>query len=130
MKKFAGAFFSILLCVAILFGTQGITIGKMICLKSGRTIYSLKAPVDCCKKDAAGKDVIKPKCCDLKSSTLKLSGFHGIDLKTSIPLFATMIEYSVLNEPVIPEYLTVELCTNGPPLSGRAVLILHSTFLI
>lgn len=132
MKKCFSSFLVIFLSLVILFGAQGFTIGKMLCLTSGKVDLSFSEPVDCCAKKESSNKVIKNKCCDLKSTTYKLSNFHQhffskLDLLNALPV-STNFSLDLFFTDQRAEH-TIPV-SKAPPLSGRDILIFTSVFII
>lgn len=81
-----------LLAMVILVSGFSITVGKMVCLKSGKTLFSFSVVEDCCTKakkankncckeeqqnSPSGFNFEKSDCCDVSNSTLQLTDFHA-----------------------------------------------------
>lgn len=68
MKIWFKATISIFLGVLILITGSGISLAKMVCLKSGYTEISFATPDDCCKHEHEHSPVtIEEKCCDISN---------------------------------------------------------------
>jgi hypothetical protein len=131
MKAVAKNILTIVLAVAVFFSASGVTVFKMVCSKSNKTVVSFAELKNCCKhKSKSGVNVSK-KCCDLSSKTLKVEQLY----KTNPPSYSFnslqhslfVIQYSLFNF-----FSSVKLFAfdSSPPLSGRNILLSISTLLI
>ena len=64
---------SVLLIMAVLLFSIGLTMNKMVCLKSGKIKISLHQVKNCCKEKTSDQTTIKSNCCDISSA------FFGLD---------------------------------------------------
>lgn len=115
--------------LTVLFGTHGFTIGKMLCLESGKTKYSFSEPGDCCN-DKGDAQVIKNKCCDLKSSTYKLSAYNSFNNEISLDAIPAEAHTLVPAQPLVFSEIGFTQPAKAPPLSGREIKILTSILII
>src|ERR1044072_824356 len=68
MKIWLKSALSIFLGIMILVAGSGISIAKMICVKSGYTSITLYTPDECCKHTNRHAPVtVEEKCCDISS---------------------------------------------------------------
>lgn len=68
MKSWLKSGIAILLGAIILLMGSGVSIAKMVCLKSGHTAITLNKPDDCCKHEHEHAPVeLEEKCCDVSS---------------------------------------------------------------
>ena len=68
MNRWLKSTLSILLGVMILATGSGLSLAKMVCLKSGYTQITLSGPDDCCQHEHEHAPVtIEEKCCDISS---------------------------------------------------------------
>jgi len=68
MNRWLKSTLSIVLGVMILVTGSGVSLAKMVCVKSGYTSISLNTPDDCCKHEHEQAPVtIEEKCCDISS---------------------------------------------------------------
>lgn len=68
MKIWFKAIISVFLGVLILITGSGISLAKMVCLKSGYTEITLNTPDECCKHEHEHAPVtIEEKCCDISN---------------------------------------------------------------
>jgi hypothetical protein len=66
---------SVLLSLMILIGGSGISLAKMVCLKSGNSVIMMNTPDDCCAHEHEHAPVtIEEKCCDI--SNLNVDALH------------------------------------------------------
>jgi len=131
MKSFCKASFLLLMAVAILASSTGITLFKMVCDKSGKEFISLQQLDDCCADKAHSETEISKKCCDISSQTFKLYLLQKSEWKT--PLFilqATELAYVSLSLVSLPSYSCAKLPFASPPLYGRQLLHNISKLLI
>ena len=75
MKRLGMYAFSVLLSLLILLGGGHYTVGKMICLGSGHTSYSLGNAKVCCEKSSSSCETIANSCCKLVDVTYTLDQF-------------------------------------------------------
>jgi len=81
---------SVFLASIFLLSGFGFTIGKMVCLKSGKTIISLSALEDCCAQskkknccnenkegNTSGFAFEKSDCCDISNTSIALKDFQS-----------------------------------------------------
>lgn len=64
------------LLLLVLMGSGRITIGRMICLGSGYTSYSIGNAKDCCGEKSPCAEDISQGCCDLRNISFKLPEFN------------------------------------------------------
>lgn len=90
---------SLLLSAFILLGGSGLIIGKMVCLKSGHTVFAAREMKDCCDKEDSGF-TISDQCCDISHVSFQQNDFlheNQIMLKAapviSIPFSASLISF-------------------------------------
>jgi hypothetical protein len=70
MKFWFKSTLSIFLCAMILVTGSGVSLAKMVCVKSGYTSITINVPDDCCKHEHPHAPVtLEEKCCDI-------SGMH------------------------------------------------------
>ncbi|MEW6467477.1 MAG: hypothetical protein AB1458_01055 [Bacteroidota bacterium] len=146
MKKAATYLFIFLVGSAILLGSVGLSIGKMVCPKSGKAIIALGQPEDCCdtkpepkkEKDCCKREN-KPAhaekdCCDISSVEIKLDRYTS----------AKKAEPPVVSEAELPPSISAEKqvslfpallyaydTSEAPPRpSGRSLLTIISRYTI
>lgn len=74
MNKTIRIFISFLLSAFILLGGSGLIIGKMVCLKSGHTVFAAKEMKDCCDLPESGYS-FNDRCCDISSASFVQGDF-------------------------------------------------------
>jgi hypothetical protein len=68
MKRWLKSSISIFLGILILVTGSGLSLAKMVCVKSGYTQITLSEPDDCCKHEHEHWPVtLEEKCCDISS---------------------------------------------------------------
>lgn len=68
MNRWLKSTLSILLGVIILVTGSGVSLAKMVCVKSGYTSITINVPDDCCQHEHEHAPVtIEEKCCDISS---------------------------------------------------------------
>lgn len=125
---------SILLGALILVTGSGVTLAKMVCLKSGHTEITLNIPDDCCKHEHAHAPVtIEEKCCDITNMNVDIlqyvvSATQNIQKSfVAIEIPAATFNYDSYSEivtVVFREHAETENLTFPP------IRVLHRTFLI
>ena len=76
MNRWLKGIVTILLSTLILLGGSGISLAKMVCLKSGYTEISLNTPDECCAHEHEHAPVtIEEKCCDISNMSVDLENF-------------------------------------------------------
>lgn len=100
---------SLLLSAFILLGGSGLIIGKMVCLKSGHTVFAAKEIKDCC--DTPETDFsVQAECCDISHVSFEQADFireHEAFVKASpfttirIPADYISLLSAKMHEPVI-----------------------------
>lgn len=132
MKRTGIIAITFFMVLAILFGTAGLTIGKMTCLNSGKEIYSLGEAKDCCKNIPVSGTMLKSKCCELNSSTIKLDKFNHFALKQISPAVIHLFgnPFIVFKVNALSQRSVIAKAHGPPLLSGRELLTAHSVLLI
>ncbi|CAN5451537.1 hypothetical protein BH10BAC1_BH10BAC1_14110 [soil metagenome] len=140
---------SFFLAIVFLLSGFGFTIGKMVCLKSGKTKVSLAIVEDCCKKAKRqsiaccdeeeqiqeGITVIKKgDCCDISNTHLQLKDFNPSEKKivpeaNCLSLAYTQITYAD-NTSLNSTSSKLFFADLPPPLHGRSLLNFISTLTI
>lgn len=76
MNRWLKGIVTILLSALILLGGSGISLAKMVCLKSGYTEITLNTPDECCAHEHEHAPVtIEEKCCDISNMSVDLENF-------------------------------------------------------
>lgn len=123
---------SIFLAVIFLLSGIGFTIGKMVCLKSGKTFISLSAAEDCCSKKKNKEqqpltaEINKGGCCDISNTTFKLKDFHSSKINKAEAISFTLLA----NKEIYAAVVKTGSVSNDqlffadlpPPLYGKALL--------
>lgn len=125
---------SILLAVVFLISSLGFTVNKMVCIKSGKTKFSLTALTDCCKGKKTEGAVIKKKCCLITNSTFNLGNYQNskkINVENTIVLenSSTRTDKTNCIESTANSKVTA-YADLPPPLHGRDLLSFISTLII
>lgn len=131
MKSLLKASFVLVMALAILASSTGITLFKMVCDKSGEELISLQQISNCCSDKAHKESEISKKCCDISSQTFKVYLLQKSEWKT--PLFvlpATELAFLSLSKTSLPSYSCTKLPFASPPLYGRQLLHSISKLLI
>jgi hypothetical protein len=126
---------TIIIAVMILFSGAGISLAKMVCLKSGYTEITLNTPDDCCAHEHEHAPVtIEEKCCDISNINVDLeqfitSGFnHIIKADYWMPV-ASMLNFDFGTFSKVSLY-NFNLADAASESSGPLVRILIQSFLI
>ena len=124
---------AVFLCLFILAFSLGLTINKMVCLKSGKVKIALTPIKDCCSKKSSAKTSLKTHCCDFSSLSLKLNEYNPsqenhVLVTANYIAIANIVRYNyttfIINkQPLLYSDLP-------PPLLGKKRLTLLSTFII
>ena len=139
---------SLSLAIVFLLSGFGFTIGKMVCLKSGKTEVSLEFIEDCCakakKQNVACCDgeeisqeaitIIKNEnCCDISNTFLQLKDFNPSNKKLipvaswiTLPI-APIVSSNTISSTTSSKLFFADL---PPPLYGRTLLNFISTLTI
>lgn len=76
MNRWLKGIVTVFLSTLILLGGSGISLAKMVCLKSGYTEITLNTPDDCCAHEHEHAPVtIEEKCCDISNMSVDLENF-------------------------------------------------------
>ncbi len=135
MKIWFKASVSIFLGILILITGSGISLAKMVCLKSGYTSITLTTPDDCCGESEHPEDsVIEEKCCDI--SNVNVDVLHY--LVASTQTLEKSIGWFVLPSRLVADFGSFEqLITTTfrrnifpPTIFAPPMRILTKTFLI
>lgn len=131
---------SVFLAVLFLLSSLGFTVGKMVCLKSGKTKVSLSSVEDCCAKakkqnanccdeeqENTSSDFVvkKSDCCDISNTTLQLNDFNPSHKKelTAVEHTLFISESSFyFNTSVTENKSILSFADLPPPLHGRTLL--------
>jgi hypothetical protein len=76
MKMAVQTFFGVALSLLIVLGGGRFTIGKMVCLESGYSSYSMGKAKDCCEKNSSSDQSVKRSCCDLVNVSYSLDDYN------------------------------------------------------
>ncbi len=131
---------SLFLAVVFLLSGFGFTIGKMVCLKSGKTKVSLSIAEDCCKKikkqnvaccddEAQIQEEItiikKGECCDISNTHLQLKDFNPSQ-KNGVPeancFSLPFSEITLVNTSLNSTHSKLFFADLPPHLHGRSLL--------
>jgi hypothetical protein len=121
VKKALHISLSILLSTIILVSGSGLTIGKMVCLKSGHKIISAKEAKDCCT-DGINTASIKDQCCDVSNfnfhpNNFLVSGNFTLKSPAAVQLFLSAENFqSALISAISPQAI---FASNDPPSLDR-----------
>jgi hypothetical protein len=135
MNKWIKIPVTILIAVLILLGGSGISLAKMVCLKSGYTEISLNTPDDCCAHEHEHVPVrIEEKCCDISNMNVDLQQFitsnYNQIVKTDywLPVaFLINFDFFTFSKASLFNFKTLNA---DPDLSGPLVRILIQSFQI
>ncbi len=124
---------SVFLAFVFTLSSLGFTIGKMECLKSGKTKISFTQAKECCPEKKTTTPVLKSKCCNIFNSSLKLKD-HSIAIKNIVPqadqillVYTPSLNYSIYNS---SESFLSFYTTSPPPIIDRDIFSLFSVFRI
>jgi len=137
---------SVFLAAVFLLSGFGFTIGKMVCIKSGKTVISLSALEDCCakskKKNCCNENekqnttsnfsFEKSDCCDVSNTSISLKDFQSskINKAEAIELLLLSTKESFSSRSIA--YTSIKkifLADLPPPLYGKSLLA-HLSILI
>ncbi len=130
MKNFFKDTAVLLLAVAVMVSSAGVTVFKMVCCKKNKTEISLEE-FKCCKhKEKQGTNFSK-KCCDYSTLTFKIEQLFKSDENhhelLPLQLSTFNIQSSIFNSFF---ELNFSFTNSSPPISGRTLLNFISTLLI
>ena len=137
MKLWFKSVISILLGILILLSGSGISLAKMVCLKSGYVSISLTTPDDCCGEEGCSDEtVIDEKCCDISNVSIEVLQYVGASTQTvhksavwiSIPCFLAFLD-SARND----KACLINISASDDPLADLShppIRIFTKTFLI
>ena len=129
---------SVFLALVFTLSSLGFTIGKMECLKSGKTKISLSKVEDCCAKkkkqnccneeqneyDALFK-IKKADCCEISNTILQLKDFNPSQKKNVPAIDFCFLPYSTtftISELTNTNKPLLSFADLPPPLHGRTLL--------
>lgn len=126
---------TILLSALILLGGSGISLAKMVCLKSGYTEITLNTPDECCKHEHEHAPVtLEEKCCDISNMNVDLQQFitsnYNQIIKTDywLPVaFLINFDFFTFSKASLFNF---NMHNADPDLSGPLVRILIQSFQI
>jgi len=134
MKVWLKGTISIFLGMLILVTGSGISLAKMVCLKSGYTQITLNTPDECCKHEHEHAPVtIESKCCDITSMNVDIlhylvSSSQHLE-KSMVWIEITLFQFSSLKIET-PIASTDHQYQYPPELSSPDFFVLTKTFLI
>jgi hypothetical protein len=137
---------SVLLAAVFLLSGFGFTIGKMVCIKSGKTVISLSALEDCCakskKKNCCNENkkenttsnfsFEKSGCCDVSNTSISLKDFQSskINKAEAVELLILSSKESFSSRAVTHSRIKkLSFADLPPPLYGKSLLT-HLSILI
>lgn len=136
MNRWLKSTLSILLGVMILLTGSGVSLAKMVCVKSGYTSITINVPDDCCNHEEQHAPVtIEEKCCDISSMHIAMLQYLTSvtqNIQKSITWFDITSTLSVLDCTRTDKAVTIELrrfCF-PPDSSYPPVRIFTKSFLI
>ncbi len=102
MKIWLKSTISILLGIMILVTGSGVSLAKMVCLKSGYIQFSLSEPDDCCPphEEQTSDVIIDEKCCDISSMNIDILDYlvsATQNIEKSVVIFNIPSTLSVLD---------------------------------
>jgi hypothetical protein len=125
---------SVFLAVTFLVSSLGFTANKMVCLKSGKTRLSLLHVKDCCPEKKSSVPVIKSDCCDITNTFFDLGDLRVSQKIQVVQPFAVQYLFAsrifALDAHSFSKPLAASFADLPPPVYGRTLLSLISTFLI
>lgn len=135
MNRWLKGIVTILLSALILLGGSGISLAKMVCLKSGYTEITLNTPDECCAHEHEHAPVtIEEKCCDISNMSVDLENFitsnYSQIIKTDywLPVaFLINFDFFTFSEASLFNFNSRNA---DPDLSGPLVRILIQSFQI
>jgi len=135
MNKWIKIPVSITIAVLILLGGSGISLAKMVCLKSGYTEITLNTPDECCAHEHEHAPVtIEEKCCDISNMSVDLENFVTSNSNTIIKAdywmpvaFLINFDFSTFSEASLFNFNTRYA---APDITGPLVRILIQSFQI
>ncbi len=125
---------SLFLVVILLVSSLGFTANKMICLKSGKTKFSLVNIKDCCPENQSSVPVIKSHCCNITNTFFDLNDFRSVQKSEVSQPLAVQSFYTY--SPTDPRFYSISTegifsCSDlPPPRSGKVYLSFISTYII
>jgi hypothetical protein len=136
MKSLFRSTISIVLGVMILLTGSGVSLAKMVCIKSGYMTISVSQPDDCCKHEHDHAPVtLEEKCCDVSSMHVAALQFliassHNIEksfVAIELPAALSSLGFDQSNQSV-----SLELRRHGTFLASSypPIRIFTRTFLI
>jgi hypothetical protein len=81
MKKLLKYFSATLLSMLIVFGSSGIAVSTMLCLKSGKTTISIGNEDECCKGEEADCEEVESNCCDINKTNFSIDDYTASSFK-------------------------------------------------
>ncbi len=130
MKKQLRASFILILAATILVSSSGLTLFKMVCLKSGKSQISLFEFKNCCAKESSLAGY-KKKCCSYSKQTYQVSCLQKAELKKPISDNGLVLPTLIFKNSWIPEVGISPIgCNISPHSHGREILLFHSVLLI
>lgn len=126
---------SIFLGILILVTGSGVSLAKMVCLKSGYTQFSLNEPDDCCPHaDEVPAISFEEKCCDISSMNVDVlhylvSATQSIEKSVAVFDVPTGIVFDFVS---LQHVNTSQFCdlADPPELSTPPIRIFAKSFLI
>jgi hypothetical protein len=113
----------------LLVSTSGITVSRMTCLLSGRSVLSLGRAADCCPPDEHDGPALQAACCAVVQAGAERADLvhAAAPLCVALPLADAAPRWSP-RETAVPAVPVRD--SRPPPLAGRARLVRESRFLI
>lgn len=123
MKSWLKSGLAILIGVMILLMGSGVSIAKMVCIKSGHTEIAINTVEDCCGHEQEAPVSIEGKCCDVSSLQIEAQQFlvsssqHLEKAFVCIEVPTVLFSAQALNNTpaVVREYVDPDI-TSSPPL--------------
>lgn len=121
------------LLILFLVSSLGVTINKMVCLKSGNVKVSLTQVNDCCSEKNTSAYTIEAQCCVVHNTSFHLNDFNPSQYN-KIPVISDCVlhYYHRKSEAVVCTKETTKLffVDLPPPPHGKQLLALISTLII
>ncbi len=136
MKIWFKSAVSIVLGILILLSGSGITLAKMVCLKSGSVSISFAAPEDCCgEEDCDDQAVIEERCCDISNVSIAVLEYVGASTQSfeksniwfNAPIILPLLDCARSDKNAMH---TIFLKNQPPKLFSPPIRIFTKTFLI
>lgn len=133
MKSIFRSGLALVLALVLLAAGSGMTIGRMVCLKSGRSFVKLEPLNDCCAERGQGKATIGEHCCSIQNFVLQTDQFvfqkiSFDQLPAILPVFSFAAQDFITTLHI--QQAPFVVADQPPPPGGKILLQRLQTFLI